>query len=395
MQGNAVVSYTYDPWGVPTAFGNATIAAINPCTYRGYDYDEDTGYFYLQSRYYDPTAGRFISPDNIAFLAVAEDPIEYNLFTYCVNNPTNRCDPTGYTPANVIGAIIGAIIGVVGGYLIARIIADKLGLKGWKRSVFISGLTAIITATATIIGYFLGPYFAKLTRAKVTSIKKALIHSACFVAGTLILTEQGYVPIENVDVGNMVYSTDPVSGETGFKTVLSLYTHETSHLIAVRINTELIVTTPSHPFWVIDTGWKQASTLSCGDRVLLANMEPGVVASVEHVVLDTPVTVYNFEVQDWHTYHVGEIAVLVHNACSMNFKYKSPAQIAKLLDTTVDNFHKKTKPAILKKVGSKILKKIGYNPDIYLSADGTIQLVSTINKKMSFETCLNIFDFIK
>ena len=48
--GAAVVSYTYDPWGVPTVTGSQTIAAINPCSYRGYYYDQETGHYYLQSR---------------------------------------------------------------------------------------------------------------------------------------------------------------------------------------------------------------------------------------------------------------------------------------------------------------------------------------------------------
>lgn len=49
-QGNTVVKYAYDPWGVPTIEGDADLAAINPCSYRGYYYDEETGYYYLQSR---------------------------------------------------------------------------------------------------------------------------------------------------------------------------------------------------------------------------------------------------------------------------------------------------------------------------------------------------------
>ena len=103
MQGNAVVSYTYDPWGVPTAFGNATIAAINPCTYRGYDYDEDTGYFYLQSRYYDPKNCRFISVDDFPVLKHSDNLISGNLFCYCVNCAVNYIDHNGYWAQNYSG----------------------------------------------------------------------------------------------------------------------------------------------------------------------------------------------------------------------------------------------------------------------------------------------------
>lgn len=40
------------------------IAKTNPLCYRGYYYDNETGYYYLQSRYYDPDLGRFISADD-------------------------------------------------------------------------------------------------------------------------------------------------------------------------------------------------------------------------------------------------------------------------------------------------------------------------------------------
>lgn len=62
-EGNTVVEYSYDPWGVPTITGDAALAAINPCSYRCYDYDEESGFYYLQSRYYNPQTGRFLNAD--------------------------------------------------------------------------------------------------------------------------------------------------------------------------------------------------------------------------------------------------------------------------------------------------------------------------------------------
>lgn len=100
--GNTVVSYTYDPWGVPTITGDADLAALNPCSYRGYDYDEETGYYYLQSRYYDPETGRFLNTDTYEYLGVGNSPVACNLYSYCCNSPIIFADHTGHSITLVI-----------------------------------------------------------------------------------------------------------------------------------------------------------------------------------------------------------------------------------------------------------------------------------------------------
>lgn len=60
------MEYTYDAWGnlLSTTGGMAlTLGAYNPLRYRGYVYDTETGFYYLQSRYYDPELGRFLNAD--------------------------------------------------------------------------------------------------------------------------------------------------------------------------------------------------------------------------------------------------------------------------------------------------------------------------------------------
>ncbi len=95
--GAEVVSYTYDPWGVPTATGDETLISLNPCTYRGYYYDQETGFYYLQSRYYDPAVGRFLNADDPSIVyALARRSKASNLFVYCGNNPVSRKDANGF-----------------------------------------------------------------------------------------------------------------------------------------------------------------------------------------------------------------------------------------------------------------------------------------------------------
>ena len=78
---------------------------------------------------------------------------------------------------------------------------------------------------------------------------------------------------------------------------------------------EEIVATPEHPFYVPKKGWTSAAALRAGDQLVALNGELVTVEQVQHELLETPVKVYNFEVEDFHTYFVGDEPVLVHNTC--------------------------------------------------------------------------------
>lgn len=72
-----------------------TAATSTPFAYRGYCYDQYTGLYYLQSRYYDPETGRFINADDTTYLNATGTVLSCNLFAYCENDPVNSVDPTG------------------------------------------------------------------------------------------------------------------------------------------------------------------------------------------------------------------------------------------------------------------------------------------------------------
>ena len=94
--GNAVVSYGYDAWGAPlwcTGELAETLGKVQPFRYRGYVFDEETGLYYLRSRYYNPQWGRFVNAD--AYASTGRKIIDCNMFAYCASNPINKKDPTG------------------------------------------------------------------------------------------------------------------------------------------------------------------------------------------------------------------------------------------------------------------------------------------------------------
>jgi len=112
-ENNLVASYTYDAWGNCTFGANIdNIANVNPFRYRGYYYDWETRYYYLQTRYYDAEVGRFINADSIEYL----DPERIhgcNLYTYCLNNPVMAVDPIGTFGIITAFAILGIFITIV------------------------------------------------------------------------------------------------------------------------------------------------------------------------------------------------------------------------------------------------------------------------------------------
>ena len=147
---------------------------------------------------------------------------------------------------------------------------------------------------------------------------KSLQMGICFVAGTLVETENGGIPIEEITAGMMVYAHNPDTGETELKEVVRVFRNEASELVHVYVNGEEIVCTNEHPFYSPVKGWTAACQLRAGDRLVTLNGEYVIVEQVQHEILEAPVAVYNFEVEGFHTYFVGETSVLVHNRCSVD-----------------------------------------------------------------------------
>ena len=121
----------HDAWGnVLTATGN--LADVNPLRYRGYYFDTETGFYYLQSRYYDPIVKRFLNAD--AYGSTGQGFLGYNMFAYCNNKPVISVDPTGETFVNAVEDQIPDVGGV----------CISLGLLGWISSLFL-GNDVVVT----------------------------------------------------------------------------------------------------------------------------------------------------------------------------------------------------------------------------------------------------------
>ena len=108
--GTAVVNYRYDSWGKLISITGSmagTLGKDNPYRFKGYYYDEETGFYYISSRYYNPSICRFLSADILEALEVQEDLYDKNRYAYCDNNPIMRVDIYGAIWHLVVGAAVG------------------------------------------------------------------------------------------------------------------------------------------------------------------------------------------------------------------------------------------------------------------------------------------------
>ena len=122
--------YIYSPWGeIISAEGD--LAEINPLRYRGYYYDSETGFYYLQSRYYDPENHRFINADTYASTD-SSDAIACNMFAYCENVPTILADENGDTPQCVFDGLVHNLV-------LAKICETNPDLQWWDTCIYYNG----------------------------------------------------------------------------------------------------------------------------------------------------------------------------------------------------------------------------------------------------------------
>ena len=165
----------------------------------------------------------------------------------------------------------------------------------------------------------------KLNTIAASNAKQA--KAACFTAGTKIHTEKGFKNIEKIKAGDYVWSENPETKEKALKQVKKIFVREKDSIVRLAINGEVIETTSEHPFYVEGKGWRAAGELTAGTEVRLEDGSAGAVTEKEDIQLEEPVTVYNFEVEDYHTYYVSEQKALVHNMCAMTLE-NAPASIA-------------------------------------------------------------------
>ncbi len=197
--GNTVVKYKYDSYGNCSYLGstNSDLAQSNPIRYRSYYYDEDTGLYYLNARYYNPKWRRFISPDSASYLD-PDTPNGLNLYAYCNNDPVNYCDPSGHSATALLFAsfVVGAIVGGTTS-AISQWIEDK-EINPWLvfSDAMFGGISGIIAASgiSALGSAFLGASLSSLQLAVTSGISGEKITAIDYLLATTFGFVGGFIP---------------------------------------------------------------------------------------------------------------------------------------------------------------------------------------------------------
>ncbi|MBO4309180.1 MAG: RHS repeat-associated core domain-containing protein, partial [Clostridia bacterium] len=242
--GTKLISYAYDAWGnfrttTHNRSGTNAYAAYNPFRYRGYYYDDfygcfdqigrEIGFYYLNSRYYNPEWGRFINADG--YVSTGTGLLGYNMYAYCNNNPVMYVDPDGNWPswsqvltgvAIVAGVVAVAALCVATAGIGVAAVAGTAAVVSMATSTAVTATSVALTAaTVMVASYVAAGVAAMVEDDEIATPKEIAItdsksnrQQAYFPENPYTFSPQGLVFIERSGTknGKILQWVDPASG---------------------------------------------------------------------------------------------------------------------------------------------------------------------------------------
>jgi hypothetical protein len=310
--------------------------------------------------------------------------------TVAIAIPGANCVVVSICVGMAKGAVGGAISGFAMGFVepLVGIGIEGIATGNWDFSNYFND-----ALNAAAKGFSAGA----ITGAVMGGVQGALKPTYCFEAGTAIATANGAVAIENVAVGDLVWSYDYMTGEKSLKPVTGTSVRETCDILMLDIGGERIVTTPEHPFYVVQNdrydGYVAAKHLAVGDRIQTSDGGYAVITAVEQSVTDEAITVYNFTVDENHSYYVGENELLVHNVSCVSKKMAEAGKghtgryEPKNLNEQLAMEQVKSNPS-----NGEWLKRINLGDDRWDAKDGWVkmqQVIETSDGKITIHYVIN------
>ncbi|MEK7674620.1 MAG: polymorphic toxin-type HINT domain-containing protein [Verrucomicrobiota bacterium] len=365
--GNVTDLYDYDAFGNLIQQGGNT---PNLYLYAGEQFDPDLQLYYLRARYLNPDTGRFWTRD--PFEGFLDDPLSLNGYLYANSDPVNNWDPSGFTTLAEVQQSSGISAQLRLTHQAPRLRKAAQAACRVVRTVdkaqnaydtvqtarqLAAGVAAGAAAAGGVAGGGLpGAEVALMVieeafelrgldvrRLRQFDLEEVLdsFDTPCFTAGTLVSTEQGLRPIEDLKVGDRVWALGQGTVEVGLKPITEVFRHEVTNLVVLTVGGEVIETTPEHPFWVRNEGWVRAGQLKAGDELLIRSGAWLPIIALEP--RQGQFTVFNFEVEGWNTYYVGGCRVSVHNTWGTKPGVTpwqvGPANVLGSLQNPFDNIH--------------------------------------------------------
>lgn len=349
---------------LPGLVASSTVAS--PLGWHGFTLDEESGFYHVRHRYYDPELGRFTTTDPLGF---EDGP---NPYQFALNSPLSLDDPTGQYafPFLAKAAAAGLTVYLVGDAAIDRMnqdsdrtlgqslfltvaqamamgIADNVGitglfegasgvevitgreLAGWERigrgsQGLLDAVTSFKSGGKKPAARSESAALGSVPSRRLTTEASELVSAPgtclirCFVPGTMVSTATGERPIENLAIGDKVWALNLETRQNELAEVVRLFQREAPETWLLTIDGgQQLETTDEHPFFVEGKGFTRADQLQPGDRLRTFDGESIRLESIG--IRSAPRTVYNFEVADQHNYYVGTQQVLVHN-CGAGFR---------------------------------------------------------------------------
>ncbi len=284
--------------------------------YTGHEFVPESGLSYMGSRWYHPEIGRFLQPDPVGF--VPSNTLSFNRYLYVNNNPYMHEDPDGEF-LDLIIEVASITIGVTSAIQNFSQGNIKEGLYD-VGGVVADGVLMVVPGVPGGVG---ATRHALKNSDNLVDGTQTLARACSFAEGTLVTTPDGLVPIESLERGDQVLARSESGEEMDYKRILDAYSHEHYDGMTLTVShwdetTETLTTTQEHPFYVEEVGFVPAGELEAGQQIATADGMPVTIKAVD--LTPFQLVAYNYTVEDYSTYFVGESGLWVHNSCNVGSK---------------------------------------------------------------------------
>ncbi len=375
-------------WDGPYA-SEPSLAELTQNGFTDHTHIDSSPLIHMGGRVMDAELGRFMSAD--PYVPYPDNTQSFNRMSYVRNNPLSRTDPTGFIDIDLggfnvwirytriserrryepppSGCLTASAIGCYG-ELQSKSVYD-MGLDDWNRFgpnsdlsdsfwgieidwgeaakegaiIIVPGADIVVCGIRgdcsrsdwimAIIGVIpaakVVKVIDKVDDAKAAKAAKAA-KTCCFVAGTLVATEDGLIPIEDIEIGDRIWAQDVETGEIALKEVTDLIRRHEREIWLVEFQAEdgtlfEFETTDDHPWWISAEGWVETQELEIGQLTISQDGKVNRISSVRKS--DRWDSTFNLTVAEFSTYFVGRHRVLVHNCDpKKKGKWKSPQEWA-------------------------------------------------------------------